>query len=64
MTNGHGTSRSCRRALVLIGAVMMALAPGVGLTAPARDLLRSLQPERWAELARSHDRSLGLDLGM
>ena len=32
--------------------------------APSRDLPRSLQPERWAELARSQDRSLGLDLGL
>ena len=36
----------------------------LGSTIPAPDLPRSLQPERWAELARSQDRSLGLDLGM
>ena len=31
---------------------------------PGRDLPQSLQPERWAELAHSQDRSLGLDLGL
>ena len=32
-------------------------------TAPSRDLPASLQPERWAQLARSQDRRRGLDLG-
>jgi hypothetical protein len=30
---------------------------------PGRDLPPSLQPERWAQLARGQDRDLGLDLG-
>ncbi len=35
----------------------------LGRSPPAGDLPRSLQPDLWSELARTQERSLGLDLG-
>ena len=51
------------RRLDRLTADIASLDEGLGWPAPPHDLPRSLQPERWAQLAQAQDREIGLDLG-